>query len=171
VSEAGTLSIAEPWQDMRGAGTARSEPWLSLEDDAQAVRRALAVAAYNVHRACLVGNPAPIVRRMYERLSNPRVGDLVVETSSVMYRCAHLKPGGPGGDWYRGVGYLLAHRTEWWHTDADWRQALGAGEWGSEDPRPTDRAWYVQYGPEPHDVCRWVNCDFVVVPVEVLADS
>jgi hypothetical protein len=29
-----------------------------------------------------------------------------------------------------------------------------------------DHAWYVQYGNDPGDVCRWVNCDFLAIPTD-----
>jgi hypothetical protein len=118
---------------------------LSLEDEAVEVRRWLASSTFHLTRAVLVGNPAPVVQRMYARIYAPQVGDLVVEYTSI-WRSVHgsgVKP-----DWYRGVGVLLAHRKERPYPDADW----------------TDEAWYVQYGPADEDVCRWADAQFVVIP-------
>ena len=40
-----------------------------------------------------------------------------------------------------------------------------AGEVESDEDRAVEpRACYVQYGPEPVDVCRWTNCTLVAIP-------
>jgi hypothetical protein len=159
-------------------GTLHDPPGiLSLEEDAVEVRRALMGATRCLMRATLVGNPAPVVARMSTRMRDPQPGDLVMETSSTCRLQAE--------DFCRAFGILLAHRTEWWTTDAEWEQSV-AGERAAHkeflrgpyaipgdrdepwepDERMTDHAWYVQYGPQPQDVCRWVNCEFAAVPAD-----
>lgn len=145
----------QPREDVTGAD--RDDYLLSLDDQAIAHREALRAMAFHLQTACMVGNPAPIVTRMSDRIRNPRPGDLVVE-SSTRYRHdpdSRLK----------AFGILLEHREEWWETDAEWEAYKAEDGTITDEDRRTDRAWYVQYGPDPGDVYRWVNCSFVVVPV------
>jgi hypothetical protein len=50
--------------------------------------RLLALNAYIVYRCCMVGSPSPSVRRLYERITHPRIGDLVLEVSRLGYEPA-----------------------------------------------------------------------------------
>jgi len=156
-------------------GTLRDQDdLLSLEGKAVAVRKMMAGIASVLRSAVMVGQPAPVVRRMSDRMREPQPGDLVMETST-MYRDAE--------DWHKGFGILVARRQEWWTTDAEWEQEVAeeraaheeflrgpyaqpgdAAEPWEPGERQTDHAWYVQYGPEPGDICRWVNCEFTMVP-------
>lgn len=147
--------MKQPREDV--TGTLRDQDdLLSLDERAMPVREALVALARHLSTATGVGNPAPVVAAMNARLWKPVVGDLVVEVTAIMRRRR------PDDDWYRGFGYLVEHRTEWMHTDEAWTEV--ADEWDNE--RPTDEAWYVQYGPDPADVCRWTNCDFLLVPID-----
>jgi hypothetical protein len=66
----------------------------------------------------------------------------------------------------KAFGILIEHRNEWWETDEEW-EALKVEDGGLEDDdRRVDHAWYVQYGNDPGDVCRWVNCDFLAIPTD-----
>jgi hypothetical protein len=134
---------------------------LSLDEDALATRRMLMSVTRCLMRATLVGEPAPVVSRMYERMRHPEPGDLVMETSSTSRLNTDV--------FYRAFGVLLDHpRTEWQETDAQWQAGM-AGEPESlrgDGNRCTDYAWYVQYGPRPEEVCRWHNADFVMVPAD-----
>lgn len=127
-----------------------------------AARRDIIIAvAVHLADATLVGNPAPKVARMNERIRSPQVGDLVVEMS-VLY-------GGDADRRSRGFGILIEHRDEWWTTDEEWATAVAEykaddPEW--DEPRSVDHAWYVQYGPRPGDICRWTNCSFIVIPTD-----
>lgn len=148
------------------AGTVRSDDLLDIHDAALARREIMIVMAKALHDALLVGNPAPRVKRMYDRFGrdNARPGDLVVEVSTLH---DHEQ---------KGFGILVEHREEWASTLADWERVIEEEReaWNEDyepfDPdsedliRQTDHAWYVQYGPKPGDVCRWTNCSFVAVP-------
>lgn len=161
-----TMTYLQPHEGV--IGTDRTDDWLlSLDDQAVAHREVIRALVGHLRTATLVGNPAPVVQRMYERISHPQPGDLVIEEST-FYR--------PDPDVrLRSFGVLLLHRDEWWQTDDEWQAAVEEERrWyeehdalGEYDPssRPRDHAWYVQYGPHPGDVCRWTNCSFVVVPV------
>ncbi|HEY6493305.1 MAG TPA: hypothetical protein VIZ43_08540 [Trebonia sp.] len=175
MSETNGKSYPQPHEGI--TGTLRDQDdLLSLEGKAVAVRKMMAGLASVLRNAVMVGQPAPVVQRMSERMRDPQPGDLVTETSTM---------GRKADDWFKGFGILIAHRLEWWTTDAEWEQSVAeeracheeflrgpyahpgdADEPWEPDERLTDHAWYVQYGPGPGDVCRWVNCEFTVVPTD-----
>lgn len=152
--------MKQPHEDI--TGTLRDDDdLLSLDERAMPVRAALVILTRHLSTATLVGNPAPVVARMSDRLRTPQVGDLVAESTTLMRAGARSHE-----DWYRGFGYLVEHRIEWWTTDEQWEADNAEDEYLKTEDRMTDHAWYVQYGPDPADVCRWVNCDFLVVPID-----
>lgn len=150
--------MKQPHEDVRGVQ--RDSDLLRIDEESVPHRDALIAMARHLQSATLVGNPAPLVADMYQRITHPQIGDLVVETAA-LYRWR--KP----DDRLKSLGYLLEHRTEWCHTDAEWAAAVAEGPWDEEDNRPTDHAWYVQYAPNPEAVCRWVNCSFLVLPITI----
>lgn len=137
-------------------GTARTDDLLSLYDNAMVHRNIIMAMTAQLHRACLVGDPAPNVQRIYERITRPQVGDLVAIVDYLN------RPDHP--ERYQGFGFLLADRIEWCETDAEWQVYLNEQEvWGLEDTRRTDHARYIQYGNAAIDICRWVNCRLLTV--------
>lgn len=169
------MSYPQPREGI--TGTARgADDLLSLEASALAARKVIIGMTAVLQRVTLVGDPAPVTKRVYERMKNPQPGDLVLETSTMYRESEH---------WYTRLGILLAHRTEWFETDAEWEQQVAAeraahdqflrGPYGrpgdadipfEPDERMTDHAWYIQYGPQADDVFRWVNCSFVAIPAD-----
>jgi len=143
--------MKQPHEDVGGVD--RDDWLLSLDDEALTHQDRLIALAFFLQDACLVGNPAPVVRRMYERIKNPQVGDLVVETSRRR-----------GGNSHMALGILLERRQEWWSTDEDWERSKREDDALTDADRSTDDAWYIQYGSGAHDVCRWTNCMFIMVP-------
>jgi len=117
-------------------GTQRADDLLSLEDSAMPHREMLLAMAKMLLRCCLVGHRAGGVETIYQRITSPQEGDLVAETSKAM------RSAGSEDDRVKGLGILLKSREE-----------------DGED------VWYVQYGPSPRDIARWVNCDFMALPV------
>jgi hypothetical protein len=159
------------------AGADRDDDLLSLDEAAIPRRMLMAGMARCLRDAVLVGNPAPAVARMWERMKHPVPGDLVIETSTFYRRNED--------DRLKAMGVLLAHRVEWADTDEEWAARIEAERAGYEDflrgpysqpgdgpfdplrcERLTDRAWYVQYGSQAVDICRWVNCDFMMIPAD-----
>lgn len=157
--------MKQPHEGIEGQDLRHLGHLLCLSDEAQAHRSLIVSTAHLVMNACLAINPTPNQQRIDHRLRNPRVGDLVFEESSFWgsYRKGHPQE---GNAWCKGFGFLIEYRYEWWHTDEVWEQRLADGEVYPEEDRPTDRAWYVQFGPEPDDVCRWVNCSMVAIPID-----
>jgi hypothetical protein len=145
--------LPQPWEGING--TVRdSDDLLSLEDEAMPRRRRMVMMALLLRKTTLVGHPAPIVARIYERMEHPQPGDLVVETTTAWR---------PDSE-YRGFGILLACRREWCLADADWAAYLAENP--QDDERLADRYWYVQYGPGERDITRWEDCDFTAIPAE-----
>jgi hypothetical protein len=157
--------LPQPWHNADGTRVCGTEltgdlaAILSLEEEAMPARRALIIMSAHLSTATLVGNPAPIVSRMSERLRHPIPGDVVVESTSGRYSAQRR-----AGDWYRGLGVLLVQRKEWASTDDEWAAAVAEDSYLA-DQRTSDTYTYVQYGPDPGDVCRWTNCEFTMVPL------
>ncbi len=121
----------------------------------QAVVDLLVRVAYNTHTRTGMRS-APIGEALRDRINNPRPGDPVYVPDSLARR--------QDDDGRRkGVGYLVVQRTEWFHTEQRWADGA-ADEWAG-DPRPTDRVFYVQYGPDPGDICRWENARCYALPL------
>lgn len=149
-------NFKQPYEGVTGQHL--DDDLLSLDDRALTHRRALVVLARNLRDAVQVGQPAPIVQRMGHRLRTPRPGDLVVETSRAIW-------GRHPEDYLKGLGYLVDKREEWWTTDEEWEREK-AEEGFPDDERATDVAWYIQYGPDPADIIRWTNCQFMTIPID-----
>jgi hypothetical protein len=149
--------LKQPHQDVpRPYG---DDPLLTLDGPALAFRDALIKMSRHLSNATLVGNPAPVVARMCERLRKPQPGDLVMEmTAWTHWRSDDHRA--------KAFGRLILERVEWWETDEDWAAQLVEEDGAlSEEDRRTDHVWYVQYGPD--HVCRWTNCSFIVLPVDI----
>lgn len=154
-------------------GTDMADSWLlSLDEQAIPHREALLNLALHLRTAIMVGNPAPVVRRMGDRMRHPQPGDLACSTD-VLYR---RDP----DDRLKGLGIFLGEREEWATTDAEWRsfcnheRAHWAGDPDADemtalttslDNRARDRAYYLQYGPSAADICRWTNSEAMMIPV------
>ncbi len=149
--------LKQPHEGVRGVDRTGND-FLSLDPSAVYHRDVLMALARHFYTAIRVGEPAPVVQRMYADVVNPKVGDLVVENARGFYAKdldTRLK----------AMGFLVERRREWWQTDEEYQKALDEGEQDPDDERPTDEAWYVQYGPDPGDICRWTNCDFIAIPI------
>jgi hypothetical protein len=122
---------------------------------------AFVVMTTHLVHATLGSTPGTSGRDLYKRVYNPQVGDLVVEQSTAGR--SFYKGPDEGVAWCKGFGVLIEHREEWWLTDEEWAHAQLEDEY---EHRRTDYAWYVQFGPDPTDICRWVNCEFWAVPID-----
>jgi hypothetical protein len=152
----------QPFEGILGQGADLSGHWLlSLDEQAVPHREALIAMAHHLHTATLVGDPAPVVRRMNDRLRKPENGDLVV-TTEVMH--GRQDP----DDRLKGFGVYLDGREEWAETDAQWEiEKAGNEGWVTDEDRMTDTVFYIQYGQDPRDICRWHNSEVIVLPVDI----
>lgn len=99
---------------------------------------------------------APIARRWDERARAPRSGDLVY----VVDRILEGPRGGDADTHNKSFGYYICGRREPVY-DADmWAQVADQYE---GEPCPTEKVFYLQYGPNPDDVCRWENAECRVI--------
>lgn len=115
-------------------------------------------------RAAAACHPGSRHQGVASVMNNPKRGDLVVEISTSYRTTLDATLG--------GFGVLLERRHEWQTTDKDFalecaRQDAAYGprtpQEHAED-RFTETAWYVQYGPGPEHVFRWVDAECVAVP-------
>lgn len=138
---------------------------LALDDVSLAHRRNLLILAQGFKNAVSVGNPAPVVKKLQDRMYRPSPGDWVMEMGT-----RHAIDRGNEG--FRGTGILLEVRREWMDSDEEWNELLASGEYNLvDDERPHQKVWYIQYGPRggvapTADICRWTNADFFAIPVE-----
>lgn len=145
----------------RPTGTDRTgDPLLTLTPDQMKIIMMIVWSGYR-----LVGYAqAPIAKALDDRRQHPHPGDLVLVPDAMSRRADCERHG-------YGWGYLLETRTEPVFTDAEWQRILT-----EEDPgygeRPTERIFYIQYGPKPGDVVRWENASVMAVPhTQEIADQ
>ncbi len=142
----------------RPKGTDRhGDPLLSLDEKDAPIRALVATLGWYLLRATTVS-----VAHTHHRAHHPQPGDLVFIPDGFLRR--NRTP----LDLMHSVGYLVAERHEYLHSDEDWQQWARA-EWGAGSPRPAEQIWYVQYGPNPVDVIRWEDADCHAIPHELRA--
>jgi len=147
-------------------GTDRTGDWLlSLDSRAAPHRDALVVIARHLLLATSVAQPAPNTLTVYQRITAPKPGDLVVEQSAALHTTRRPQR-------EHGLGIFLCRRTEWAETDTGWEESCAqvAAAWPDSaaaltGERYTDVATYIQYGPDPADICRWVDASVIALPV------
>ena len=138
-------------------GVDRDDFLLSLDEPAQTHRDLIVGLTLNMYAAIQSSgrSRSQYAQEILDRMNTPVAGDLVVEES--------VRSRAPWERRRRSFGVLLLHRKEWAHSDEEWEAAVADGEFGPDDDRWTHTAWYVQYGPNAGDVCRWTDCRFVAV--------
>lgn len=104
-------------------------------------------------------NASPIGKALADRHHHPRVGDLVMVPDAMRVRGETVEE--RADTRAKGWGYFLGEFREPVYDDATWARV--ADQYDGE-PNPTERVFYVQYGPDPADVCRWENASVVAVP-------
>lgn len=153
-----TATLPEPHEGATGIDRA-DDPLLASGETKLIIAR----LTRHLWQANLARSPSSVFYDLYGRMTNPRPGDPVVVIDIVMSNNPEYHD--------HGVGYLVLSRTEWCETHAEWTR-LKAEEGYSDDDRTSEReVWYVQYGPAPADVCRWVNCQVVTIPNTATADQ
>jgi len=142
-----------------------------LDDSMLPLRMLVRFLVSELHSATLF-HPGSRYREIHEQMTEPKPGDLVIEQSTSYSNKFDPTLG--------GFGILLAKRHEWETTDEEYAKwcatrdqddrAAGFAPSTPEEharDRMTDTAWYVQYGPDPENVYRWVNARCVALPFTV----
>jgi hypothetical protein len=114
--------------------------------------RLVAINGYAAWSATLVGDPAPSVRALYDRMRDPQPGDLVLETST-----GYREPWDPGA-----LGYLDRVVMEPAMSPEQWAEGADEGE-----PLPYEQIWYVRPFVPTEDgkwEVRWHNASFIALP-------
>jgi hypothetical protein len=111
------------------------------------MQRLLEITAYNLYMATLVGNPAPRVKQLYDRITKPQVGDMVLETSTIWMEDRNGTR----------MGKLLRVVREPMYTDEEWSEM--------REPIPLDTFWYIEL-PDGSEF-RWYNCGFIAIPPRI----
>jgi hypothetical protein len=126
----------EPWQDLKPLEPTEKQMWmLGVSDQELAFRDVLMQVTSHMVGTAL---RTPIGAGYYERMSNPRVGDLVMEYT-------------------RG----------WWSHDPRVRAwSFGVLVAAREELDVEGPVAYVRWGRNKDDVQRWANSKFVLVPIE-----
>lgn len=155
----------QPHEGVAGVKRTRDD-LLSLDPAALRRRVIILDIARSLWQATLRGAHNEYGRSAYERMSKPRMGDLVVETMGMAHPSKADRDGSALA--IHSFGIMLGERTEWACTNEKWQEYVEEDSDLTDDDRATDTAIYVQYGPEPEDVCRWVNCSIIALPTGAL---
>ena len=114
----------------------------------------IAHSGYLAYRNTLIGGAPPILQETYRRMTNPKVGDLVLEITT--YR---REPWDPGG-----LGYLDRVTVEPAMSEEDWDAGEEGAPWSE---CPTMVVHYLRpFVPTidgKHEV-RWHNAEFIALP-------
>lgn len=158
-------SWPQPHEHVTGIHRTRDD-LLSLEGPALRRRVVMMTMANDLWKAARGNARDDHGRDAYKRMSEPRVGDLVIESGSMR---------NPGADsisresrFVHGFGILLGEREEWSCSHEEWAEFVAEekaeGQIMTLADRLTVMSTYVQYGPSPADVVRWQNCSFIALP-------
>ena len=160
----------QPRENIQGIHRTRDD-LLSLDDAALQRRVILVRIARELWEAVLRGAHGEHGRDVYQRMANPVMGDLVVESTTSL---RHPGEKDADGDLRatHGFGILLGVREEWTCSHEEWKkdveEAREDGYVLTEDDRAVTEAAYVQHGPMPWDVTRWVNAEMIALPAGML---
>lgn len=122
--------------------------------------RLLHVLAYRLYLSTLVGSPAPNVRQLGDRMTQPVPGDLVMEISTIYHDGSN--PKFPDRTAER-MGILLRDARELVCTPEEWTEQ--GGEQG--EPIPNQRVFYLAL-PDGREY-RWHNANFIAIPQRIEA--
>jgi hypothetical protein len=109
----------------------------------------LCINSYNLYMATLVGNPAPWVEKLNKELTNPLIGDLVIEISTIHHR-EHDK---------NRFGTLVKFIQTPVFTPAQWAEAQKYSEGNEPMPYEKGVVIFTSDGVE----FTWTNASFIKV--------
>jgi len=108
--------------------------------DINSLLEVLASTAYISYTNCLFGSCPEFLHKYYERISNPEIGDLVLEISSVKRVPAINR-----------IGELISIKPEPY---PDWED--------EDEPAPERNIWTIKCLDK--NIFRWENCSFISIP-------
>jgi hypothetical protein len=120
----------------------------------RALLRLLCVNAYNLYCETIVGL-SPFLKKVNERIKEPVIGDIVMETSTIWT---------PERDEHR-IGRFLRIEHRPMRTEAEWR-----AEWAPREPEgeiPTDPHTIIEPLVRPGTEYSWYNASFILVPAGI----
>lgn len=131
-------------------------------DEALGLAARLGYAAY---RASTMATDVPAGRKYYDRCTNPRVGDLVLEVSSFFAKWQD--PGGVGG---HSIGILEADEQEPVCTELQLQEMHASGDCYQRLDEtladiPKERVFYIR-NPATGELARWTNASIVALVEE-----
>lgn len=162
-------SLPEPHENVRGVDRTRDD-LLSLDVPALKRRVIMLHLANQLWNTTMGATGTPRGQAAYERMTEPKVGDLVVESVAMCFPSVDDPERGPRST--HGFGILLGVRAEWTSSNEEWQKRLAKSQGWKRPLRPEDRpmvtAQYVQYGPKATDVVRWVDATLFALPSGML---
>ena len=124
-----------------------------MSDDQQShdldfILRRLTASAYRAYSLCLCGNPTPNQRDYYDRVTKPRVGDMILEITNWKARAIDR------------IGVLVSADQE---PPPDMSQDdYDEAEWGRPWPPYLEKVWrIITTDDRPF---HWTNANFIAVP-------
>ncbi|HET7055734.1 MAG TPA: hypothetical protein VFI12_04675 [Thermomicrobiales bacterium] len=147
----------------RMTGTDRTgDPLLSLDEACIALRQLLISSQW--YSTYLFGMPgAPIGERWHRRYREPRPGELCFVTDHA------INPRADDDTIVKSFGYFLGEQQEPIYDWDTW--VMVQDQYDDMVECPTERVFYIQYGPAPDDVCRWANADHQVIATQAISDE
>lgn len=128
----------------------------------------LIAAGLLLQRTTLVGNPAPVVDQISERMRNPQPGDLVWETSTSLRSLRDPAWAEKALGWFVERGQSpWASREEWARDECEWREYAGQ----PYEECPTRLVWIIRPWGDPDGRFVWENAKLLGLPLDWSAEE
>jgi hypothetical protein len=144
-------------------GTDRTDDPLLNLDEAFLPFRVLVMSSqwYATYLFGMAG--APIGIDWQRRYRKPKPGELCFATDHA------INPRAEPGTAMKSFGYFLGEQQEPIYDDETWAEVQD--QYDDQTECPTERIFYIQYGPKPDDVCRWENAQCQVIATRAISDE
>lgn len=106
---------------------------------------------------------APIGIDWQRRYREPKPGELCFATDWAINSRADADT------LMKSFGYFLGEQQEPIYDDETWAKVQD--QYGDRKDCPTERVFYIQYGPKPDDVCRWEDARCQVIATRAISDE
>jgi len=126
------------------------------KQELEEIARAIGISTYLAYTTTLVGNPAPITTEYRDRVKDVRVGDMVVEVTTILMSVT--------GGHYRAALDAVGHLVKITQEPVVFSAGFVWDEKEEGRPHPTETCTYIKTldGRE----YRWTNASFISVPTE-----